>query len=78
MTNKIIKSLNLSGITCPLSFVKIKLTMEDLCVGDCLEVFLDDGEPILNVPRSLKKEGHKIIETKPNGTQFRLVVEKSN
>lgn len=48
--------------------------MED---GEILEVHLNDGEPVQNVPRSLKEEGHKVLELSQNedGT-YTLFVEK--
>ncbi len=53
--------LDLRGVKCPTNFVKIKLALEDLDAGECVRVLLDDGEPMKNVPRSLKAEGHKLI-----------------
>ena len=41
------------------------------------EVRMNDGEPIQNVPRSLKEEGHKVIKVNKNddGT-YNILVEK--
>ena len=40
-------------------------------------VKLNDGEPVQNVPRSLKEEGHKILELIDNGDgTYNLIVEK--
>lgn len=55
------EKLDLRGTLCPLNFVQTKLTLEDMEEGQVLEVVLDDGEPIRNVPRSVKEEGHKVI-----------------
>ena len=52
--------LDLSGVMCPMNFVKTKLQLEEMEAGQILEVILDDGEPVKNVPRSVKAEGHKI------------------
>lgn len=60
-----------------MNFVKTKLALEELDSGQLLEVILDEGEPMLNVPRSLKDEGHRIIKVEPReGETFRIVVEK--
>ena len=53
--------LDLQGVLCPINFVKTKLKLEEMDVGQVLEVILDDGEPMRNVPRSVKAEGHRII-----------------
>lgn len=76
MENEIKLKINLHGVTCPLNFVKTKLALEELETGECLEVILDEGDAILNVPRSLKEEGHRIVKVEPLGETFRVVVER--
>lgn len=56
------KKLDLRGVSCPLNFVKTKLKLEEMQPGQILEIILDDGESIRNVPRSVKEEGHQIIK----------------
>jgi TusA-related sulfurtransferase len=53
--------IDLRGISCPTNFVKAKLALEDLDDGTVAQVLLDDGEPVKNVPRSLKADGHKLL-----------------
>ena len=55
------QTIDLRGISCPTNFVKAKLALEDLEDGQQVEILLDDGEPVKNVPRSLKAEGHKLL-----------------
>ncbi len=70
--------LDLSGVACPMNFVKTKLKLETLAAGEKLAVILDDGEPIESVPRSLEEQGQKVIEQERiSDTQWRIVVEKS-
>jgi TusA-related sulfurtransferase len=54
-------TIDLRGVSCPTNFVKAKLALEELEPGDHVEILLDDGEPVKNVPRSLKGEGHKLL-----------------
>ncbi len=74
---KIDKGLNLRGEVCPLNFVKTKLALEEMESGQVLEVILDSGEPIQNVPRSVREDGHKIIKVQKleDGT-FKVLIEK--
>ena len=76
MSEAIKKSIDLHGVVCPLNFVKTKLALEELNPGDRLEVVLDEGDAMLNVPRSLKEEGHKVVKVTPAGEVYRIVVEK--
>lgn len=76
MSKKPDATLDITGDTCPMTFVKTKLMLEELEQGQILEVFINSGEPIENVPRSVKNEGHKIIAIEPLNDKFRLVIEK--
>ena len=69
--------IDITKVVCPITFVKVKVALESLTDGQILEVKLNDGEALQNVPRSVKDEGHKIIEVNQNndGT-FTLFVEK--
>ncbi|KLU61904.1 hypothetical protein CEB3_c18220 [Peptococcaceae bacterium CEB3] len=70
--------LDITDVTCPLTFVKAQAALEELEAGQVLEIRLSEGEPIQNVPHSLKDEGHKILEASLNkdGT-FTLFVAKN-
>ena len=52
--------LDLRGTPCPLNFVRTKLRLEQMPPGALLEVWLDPGEPIEQVPDSLTMEGYGI------------------
>jgi len=53
--------IDLRGVSCPTNFVKAKLALEEIETGETASILLDDGEPVKNVPRSLKAEGHKLL-----------------
>jgi sulfite reductase (ferredoxin) len=70
---------DLRGVACPLNYVKTKLKLEMMETGEQLEVWLDAGEPIKNVPMSLKNDGHKILlqeALEPEASHYRVLVEK--
>ena len=72
------KTIDLRGVCCPINFVKAKLAMEDLEPGETVEMLLDDGEPVKNVPRSLKGEGHKLLGLQEVGGHYVLTVQKED
>lgn len=78
MQTKPDRSLDLSGVLCPINFVRTKLELEEMEPGQLLEVILDDGEPMRNVPRSVKAEGHRVVQVEKigNGEKYRLVIER--
>ena len=51
--------------------------IEELDEGQILAIRMNDGEPVQNVPRSLKDDGHKILQINDNqdGT-YTVYVEK--
>jgi TusA-related sulfurtransferase len=52
--------LDLRGTPCPINFVRTKMRLEKMNSGTLLEVWLDGGEPIEQVPHSLAIEGYQI------------------
>lgn len=62
--------LDLRGTPCPINFVKTKLRLEQLTPGALLEVWLDAGEPIEQVPDSLTMAGYLIEAIQADTTGF--------
>lgn len=56
--------LDLRGVTCPMNYVRAKLALEGVEPGVEVEVVLDSGAPVENVPRSLADDGHAIVSLK--------------
>lgn len=69
-------TIDLRGVCCPTNFVKAKLALEMIDSGEIVEFLLDDGEPVKNVPRSLKEEGHKLISLVEKEGHYVLTLEK--
>ncbi|MBQ7563292.1 MAG: sulfurtransferase TusA family protein [Lachnospiraceae bacterium] len=69
--------VDITDVTCPVTFVKAKVAIEELDEGQTLLIHLNGGEPLENVPRSLKEEGHKVLKLTDNedGT-YDLLVER--
>jgi TusA-related sulfurtransferase len=61
--------LDLRGTPCPINFVRTKLRLEQMSPGALLEVWLDPGEPIEQVPDSLVMEGYR-VERIEDRTEF--------
>jgi sulfite reductase (ferredoxin) len=62
-----------------MNYVKTKLKLEMMDDGEQLEVWLDAGDPIRNVPVSLRNDGHKVLKQEAMDTEeqhFLVLVEK--
>ena len=69
--------VDITDVVCPLTFGKAKVAIEELEEGQILSVKMNDGEPVQNVPRSLKEEGHQILKLLNNGDgTYNLLVKK--
>ena len=74
---KIDDTIDITDVVCPVTFVKAKVALEELDEGQVLSIRMNDGEPVQNVPRSIKEEGHQILKLDDNedGT-YTLYVKK--
>jgi sulfite reductase (ferredoxin) len=68
--------VDLRGVPCPLNFVKAKMALEKAGVGDILEIEIDDGEPIRNLPVSLGRQGQEILATTRRENYYCLKVRR--
>ena len=59
--------LDITEEVCPLTFVKTKLMLERMRPGEVVEIRLNTGEPLENVPRSVRESGHEILSLQPEG-----------
>lgn len=57
--------LDLTGVLCPMTWVRTRLALEGLARGDRLDVRLDPGEPLESVPLSAREEGHDVVRRAP-------------
>ncbi|MCX6672384.1 MAG: sulfurtransferase TusA family protein [Methanothrix sp.] len=72
------EELDLRGEVCPYTFVKTKLRLEELDSGQDLTILLDDSAATANVSRSLRSEGHEILDLKAlSGEVWQIVVKKN-
>jgi TusA-related sulfurtransferase len=68
--------IDLRGTPCPINFVRTKLRLEQMPSGSLLEVWLDPGEPIEQVPDSLAMEGYPIEQIENCSDYFVLQVRR--
>lgn len=61
------EKLDITDVVCPVTFVKTKVALEEMENGEILQVHINDGEPVQNVPRSVKDEGHQVLKLLDNG-----------
>lgn len=70
------KFKDLRGVACPMNFVQTKILLSPMHSGELLEIWLDDGQPINNVPGSVRGEGHEILEQTSVDEYWKVVIKK--
>jgi tRNA 2-thiouridine synthesizing protein A len=72
------KSINIKGLVCPYTFVKAKLAIESMEVGQILEILLDSEEASRNIPKSMEDHGQNVLKAeKINETDWILQIKKA-
>jgi TusA-related sulfurtransferase len=62
---------------CPMTFVKVQIQLNKMVEGDILNVYLSKGEPLDNVPKAARDQGHKILEIlEVKDPIYKVVIEK--
>jgi len=71
------ETIDITDVVCPITFVKAKVALEELEDGQIISIRMNDGEPVQNVPRSIKEEGHQILKLIDNqDNTYSLIVKK--
>ncbi len=64
------RTLDITALTCPMTWVRTKLELERMAAGDAIVVRCRPGEALENVPRSARDAGHRVAV---EGTTVRIV-----
>lgn len=73
------REIDLKGEECPMPFVRSKLVLEEMELGQILRVLIDYPPAVDNVPKSLEIQGDKVLRvTKINETDWEIIVEKQH
>ena len=71
------KKIDIRGLVCPYTFVKAKLAIESMEIGQVLEILLDYEEAAQSVPKSMEEHGQKVMNVeKINDSDWVLLIRK--
>lgn len=68
------QALDITSEVCPMTFVRTKLKLERMQPGEVLAVRLRGEEPLRNVPRSARDEGHIILGIVSDGNDHIVTI----
>jgi len=70
------QTIDITGEVCPMTFVRTKLKLERMRSGEVLSVRLRGEEPLRNVPRAARDEGHIILRIIPDGNDHIVTIRR--
>jgi tRNA 2-thiouridine synthesizing protein A len=59
------REVDITGETCPMTFVRTRLALDRMPAGEVLRVRLKGEEPRRNVPRTAAEQGHAVLRQEP-------------
>jgi tRNA 2-thiouridine synthesizing protein A len=71
----VIREIDITTDVCPMTFVRTRLALDRMVPGEVLRVRLKGEEPLRNVPRSAREQGHQVLslETDSDGISVLLL-----
>jgi TusA-related sulfurtransferase len=70
-------AIDITGEVCPMTFVRTKLRLERMQPGEVLSVRLIGEEPLRNVPRAAREEGHTILGIEDDGEAHIVTIRRA-
>ena len=69
--------IDITGEVCPMTFVRTKLKLERMGPGEILSGRLRGEEPLRNVPRAARDEGHTILGIEADGDTHIVTIKRA-
>lgn len=75
---QVAKTLDTSGLSCPMPIVKTKKAMKDLEIGEILEMISTDPGSIPDMEAWARQTKHELLEAKDEGSSYRFMIKKTH
>ncbi|NKB52644.1 MAG: SirA family protein [Rhizobiaceae bacterium] len=66
--------LDAKGLNCPLPILKAKKALNDVPVGESLEILATDPGAVADFEAFCRQTGNELVETSEEGDVFRFVI----
>jgi tRNA 2-thiouridine synthesizing protein A len=71
------QTIDITNEVCPMTFVRTKLRLERMKSGEVLAVRLKGEEPLKNVPRAAREEGHAVLKIEDEGGVHTVTIRRA-
>ncbi len=75
---KIDKTLDCTGMLCPMPVVKTKKAMKQMEIGEVLEMISTDAGSMPDMHAWAKQTQHELLDAKDEGDKFRFLIKKTH
>lgn len=70
------RTLDASGLACPMPVVRARQAIDQLASGEVLEVISTDRGSLQDIPAWAQSTGNKLLETREGDGRFTFLIEK--
>ncbi|MCK4937740.1 MAG: sulfurtransferase TusA family protein [Methanosarcinales archaeon] len=71
------ETLDCIGLFCPIPIFNTTEAINNIKIGEVLEVLTDDPASKQDIPRWAKRTGHKMLKFEDLGDNFRFLIERT-
>ena len=73
---KIVTTLDLKGLVCPIPIVKVNQAIKNVQVGEAIEAFATDPGVLCDIPAWSKTTGNELVKMERVDKNFRFVIRR--
>ena len=70
------RTLDASGLACPMPIVRTRQAMDELATGDVLQVISTDRGSLTDIPSWADTLGHTLLDARQEGERFVYLIKK--
>jgi len=70
------RTVDASGLACPMPIVRTRQAIDDLASGDVLEVISTDRGSLTDIPSWADTLGHTLVDARQDGDKFVYLIKK--
>ncbi|MBV9410966.1 MAG: sulfurtransferase TusA family protein [Acidimicrobiia bacterium] len=70
------KTVDTSGLACPMPIVRTRQAIDQLASGDVLEIISTDRGSLTDIPSWADTLGHQLIDSRQEGQRFVYLIKK--
>lgn len=76
MSHEADQFIDITGEVCPMTSIKTKLKLKAMEPGRLLEVRVREGEPVENLPQTVEREGHKVVDISKREQFYTVLIKR--